>query len=280
MYSTKFFIIGMPCSGKTTYLAMLINMLIDSSGTTKFYKKIEDMPEGYEYFESLGRQLLEGKELARTRISVYNRICIPLWDFTGKKYLLDVPDISGEIFRDLIKDRRITKKIVRRISESECLLFFINYYNMSWEKIIPLQKKKNSNTNEKELLDSNLEDRREVNQSEIVELLQTLLDLKLNKPYIRFVLSAWDKVEKEKGENILPEKFVKEVFPLLYQFVKTNSKYLKAEYWGISAQGGDFQDPKDIERIKKEEYNAIKVVEPTGKHSSDLTALLYLKEDR
>ena len=119
-------------------------------------------------------------------------------------------------------------------------------------------------------------DKREANQSEVVELLQTLLDLKLNRPYIRFVLSAWDKVEDEKGKDILPSKFVEEMFPLLYQFVETNSKYFKAEYWGVSAQGGDFQNPKDIERIEEEEYNAIKVIEPTGRRSSDLTALLYL----
>ena len=42
------------------------------------------------------------------------------------------------------------------------------------------------------------------------------------------------------------------------------------------AQGGDFQNLEDVKRIEEEEYNAIKVIEPTGKRSSDLTALLYL----
>lgn len=281
MQTTKFFMVGMPGSGKTTYLAMLVNMLVDGGSKTKLYKKVEDMPEGYEHFKEFGKQLLECKELDRTRRLVYNKISIPLWDSSKNAYLLDVPDISGEVFRDLIKDRRITQKIVDRISESDCLLFFINYKNMSWEKRIPLQKentdKKETAINKKETSDSNLDDRREANQSEVVELLQTLLDLKLNRPYIRFVLSAWDRVEDEKGADILPSKFVEEMFPLLYQFVDTNSKYLKAEYWGVSAQGGDFQSSKDIERIEKDEYNAIKVVEPTGECSSDLTALLYLR---
>lgn len=280
MRSTKFFMVGMPGSGKTTYLAMLSNMLVDGSNDTKLSKKVEDMPEGYEYFNEFGKQLLECKELDRTRRLVYNNLRIPLWDALENEYLLDVPDISGEVFRDLVKDRRITQEIVDRIRESDCLLFFINYKNMSWEKRIPLQKentgKKNICVNKKEVSDSNLADKREANQSEVVELLQTLLDLKLNRPYIRFVLSAWDKVEDEKGKDILPSKFVEEMFPLLYQFVETNSKYFKAEYWGVSAQGGDFQNPKDIERIEEEEYNAIKVIEPTGRRSSDLTALLYL----
>lgn len=280
MQTAKFFMIGMPGSGKTTYLAMLSNVLVDGNSDTKLYKKVEDMPEGYEYFSNFGKQLLECKELDRTRRLVYNNLRISLWDALENEYLLDVPDISGEVFRDLVKDRRITQEIVDRIKESDCLLFFINYKNMSWENRIPLQKKnidkKNIDVKREVISDSNLADKREANQSEVVELLQTLLDLKLSRPYIRFVLSAWDKVEAEKGKDILPSKFVEEMFPLLYQFVETNSKYFKAEYWGVSAQGGDFQNSEDVKRIEKEEYNAIKVIEPTGKRSSDLTALLYL----
>jgi len=273
--------VGMPGSGKTTYLAMLSNMLVDGDKDVKLSKKVEDMPEGYEYFSKYGKQLLECKELDRTQSLVYNNLRIALCDALGNEYLLDVPDISGEVFRDLVKDRRITREIVNRIGESDCLLFFINYINMSWERRIPLQKensdKKNIDVKKKETADLNLTDKREANQSEVVELLQILLDLKLNRPYIRFVLSAWDKVEAEKGKEVLPSKFVEETFPLLYQFVETNSKYFKAEYWGgVSAQGGDFQNPEDVKRIEEEEYNAIKVIEPIGKQSSDLTALLYL----
>lgn len=280
MQSTKFFMVGMPGSGKTTYLAMLSNMLVDGGKDFKLSKKVEDMPEGYEYFSKFGKQLLECKELDRTQRLVYNNLRIALWDALGNEYLLDVPDISGEVFRDLVKDRRITREIADRIGESDCLLFFINYKNMSWERRIPLQKEnidiKNIDVKKKETVDINLTDKREANQSEVVELLQTLLDLKLNRPHIRFVLSAWDKVEAENGKDILPSKFVEERFPLLYQFVETNSKNFKAEYWGVSAQGGDFQNPEDVKRIEEEEYNAIKVIEPTGRRSSDLTALLYL----
>jgi hypothetical protein len=272
--------VGMPGSGKTTYLAMLSNMLVDNCNDMKLSKKAEDIPEGYEYFSKFGRQLLECKELDRTRRLEYNSLKISLWDDVENEYLLDVPDISGEVFRDLVKDRRINRDIAKRIQESDCLLFFINYKNMSWERRIPLKRRnigeKNIYYMENKEPNSVLVSKREANQSEIVELLQTLFDLELNKPYIRFILSAWDRVEEEKGTDILPSKFVKKMFPLLHQFVETNSNYFKAEYWGVSAQGGDFRNPKDVERIEEEEYNAIKVVEPTGRKTNDLTALLYL----
>ncbi len=280
MQTTKFFMVGMPGSGKTTYLAMLSNMLVEGFLDVKLSKKVEDMPEGYEYFSKFGKQLLECKELDRTQSLAYNNLRISLWDTLSNEYLLDVPDVSGEVFRDLVKDRRINREIADRIRESDCLLFFINFNNMSWERRIPLQRenshKKNIDVKKKEIADLNLTDKREANQSEVVELLQTLLDLKLKRPYIRFVISAWDMVEVEKGKDILPSEFVEDMFPLLYQFVETNSKYFEAEYWGVSAQGGNFQNPEDVKRIEVEEYKAIKVIEPTGKRSNDLTALLYL----
>lgn len=280
MQSTKFFMVGMPGSGKTTYLAMLSNMLIDCVSTTKLYKKVNDMPEGYEYIEEYGKNLLQGKILSRTPSEMYNEMHMPLYDRDGKQYLLDIPDLSGEVFRDLVQDRRIEKRIVNRIRETDCILFFINFKNMSIEKRIPLHKnptdkKDNSDTNKVKPMAMDLDKQREANQSEVVELLQTLLELKQTTPYIRFVLSAWDKVEKECAD-ILPEKFAERKFPLIYQFVKANSKRLQGEYWGVSAQGGDFADESDMIRIENEEYGAIKVVDPTGKRSNDLTALLYI----
>lgn len=280
LQSTKFFMVGMPGSGKTTYLAMLSNMLVDCISTTKLYKKVNYMPEGYEYIEEYGRKLLQGKILNRTPSETYKEIRMLLYDRDGKQYVLDIPDLSGEVFRDLVKDRRIEKKLVNRIRETDCILFFINFQNMSIEKRIPLHKNRNDKNNNydnntEELMAMDVDNQREANQSEVVELLQTLLELKQESSNIRFVLSAWDKVEEE-SEGILPEKYVEKKFPLLYQFVKTNSKRLQGEYWGVSAQGGDFDDEADMKRIENEEYEAIMVVDPTGKRSNDLTALLYI----
>ncbi len=119
---------------------------------------------------------------------------------------------------------------------------------------------------------------REANQSEVVELLQALLELRSDNPElvnIRFVLSAWDMVEKDYGKNICPEEFMKKKFPLLYQFVITNTDRIKAEFWGISALGGDLNDQEDVKRLQEEEFNAIKVLPPGGVQSNDLTDLLY-----
>lgn len=93
----------------------------------------------------------------------------------------------------------------------------------------------------------NIEDSKEANESQVVDLLLALLEL-LNKTKkkinIRFIMSAWDMVEKEFEPSILPKNFMKQTFPLLYQCIQSNQDKINAEYWGISALGGDFDDQK------------------------------------
>lgn len=87
-------------------------------------------------------------------------------------------------------------------------------------------------------------------------------------------MSAWDMVEKEYGNEILPEEFAKKKFPLLYQCIYSNQDRMNFEFWGVSAIGGNLADRDDIKRIQSEESKAIKVVAPSGEQSNDLTALL------
>ena len=118
---------------------------------------------------------------------------------------------------------------------------------------------------------------REANESEVVELLQLILELlKKEKKLvdIKFIMSAWDVVEEEYGTDILPEQFTQQKFPLLYQCIKSNQDQIRPEFWGISAIGGDLNNPEEVKRLQKEEINAIKVVMPDGRKSNDLTALL------
>ena len=118
---------------------------------------------------------------------------------------------------------------------------------------------------------------REANESEVGELLQLILELlKKEKKLvdIKFIMSAWDVVEEEYGTDILPEQFTQQKFPLLYQCIKSNQDQIRPEFWGISAIGGDLNNPEEVKRLQKEEINAIKVVMPDGRKSNDLTALL------
>lgn len=280
MQKKNFFVAGMPGSGKTAYIGGLWIQLTEGIVPT-IYKKVPGyMPENLSKIDDIAKCILSCKNLERTKIGDNNNLEVLLNDKNENEVLLKLPDLAGEIFRDLVKDRQMDNEIVSMLAETDCILFFTYYRNMSKEGRIKLSER---NLNEDSAINSeqnslgNIEDSKEANESQVVDLLLALLELlkkDKNKIHIRFIMSAWDMVEKEFGSSMLPENFMKQTFPLLYQCIQNNQDRINFEYWGISALGGDFDDQKDRERLTIEEMNAIKVVEPNGNTTHDLTKVL------
>lgn len=277
MQTKEIFLAGMPGSGKTAYIGSTWNMIAEGSIPTKLSKKVGSMPEDYNKIDEISKQLLSYSDLKRTKEVESEALKITLCDSQGNDVYVDIPDLAGEIFRDLVKDRRLKKEIVTRLIHADCILFFIYYKNMSDEKRISILDNNREDDDSSNLYNVEISKNREANQSEIVELLQAILEFLEDSSLIvniRFVLSAWDMVEKEYGSDINPEQFLEMKFPLLYQYIITNCDRMNAEFWGISAIGGNLNDPEDVSRLQKEEFNAIKVIPPKGVRSNDLTALL------
>lgn len=277
MQTKEIFLAGMPGSGKTAYIGSTWNMIAEGSIPTKLSKKVGSMPEDYNKIDEISKQLLSYSDLKRTKEVESEALKITLCDSQGNDVYVDIPDLAGEIFRDLVKDRRLKKEIVTRLIHADCILFFIYYKNMSDEKRISILDNNREDDDSSNLYNVEISKNREANQSEIVELLQAILEFLEDSSLIvniRFVLSAWDMVEKEYGSDINPEQFLEKKFPLLHQYIITNCDRMNAEFWGISAIGGNLNDPEDVSRLQKEEFNAIKVIPPKGDRSNDLTALL------
>ena len=282
-----FFMAGMPGSGKTTYLASLWTLLSEGCVSTMYKKEVGVMPEDCATLNQIAQEILSYKDIERTKIGEKVKLSIPLKDENGADVFLRIPDLAGEVFRNLVEDRQLPKEMVSRLREADCILFFTYYKNMSYEKRIVdgsydtvNREYTNDENKDKQTsagLDNQINKKRDANESEVVELLLSLLELlkKSKKSVnIRFIMSAWDMVEKEYGNEILPEEFAKKKFPLLYQCIYSNQVRMNFEFWGVSAIGGNLADRDDIKRIQSEESKAIKVVAPSGEQSNDLTALL------
>lgn len=132
-------------------------------------------------------------------------------------------------------------------------------------------------TESKEQVENKKEEQKKYNnQSALVELLQSIIYLVPHSLNIRFVISAWDLVEKEVEQDIVtPEEYIKMKLPLLYQYLVFNSKLIYYEIWGVSAQGGDFEDEGDLIKLQSdngEDY--VCVVDSKANTSKDLTKLL------
>ncbi len=304
MNKKKVFMIGMPSSGKTTYLASLCRLLLYGEQKTEWRLDIKDVPEGFDEIRKFIKNLNSYKIVGRTQ-EIYD-IGLNLYNQNQEWMQFVVPDSSGEIFRDLVYDRRIASNIMDQIVESDMLLFFINVNTMILEDRIKLGEKsaikqlneeqgdkviqsaedkveeyagdkENEQIESKEQVKNKEEEQKKYNnQSALVELLQDIIYLVPHSLNIRFVISAWDLVEKEfKQDKVTPEEYIKRKLPLLYQYLVFNSKLVDYDIWGVSAQGGDFDDEDDLKKLQSnngEDY--VCVVDSKADISKDLTKLL------
>lgn len=304
MNKKKVFMIGMPSSGKTTYLASLCRLLLYGEQKTEWKLDIKDVPEGFDQIREFIKNLNSYKIVGRTQ-EVYD-IGLNLYNKNQEWMQFVVPDSSGEIFRDLVYDRRIASNIMDQIVESELLLFFINVNTMISEERIRLGEKsaiqhlneeqgdkviqsaedkveehagdkENEQIQSKEQVKNKEEEQKKYNnQSALVELLQNIIYLVPHSLNIRFVISAWDLVEKEfKQDKVTPEEYIKRKLPLLYQYLVFNTKLIDYEVWGVSAQGGDFDDEDDLKKLQSNNgKDYVYVVDSKADTSKDLTKLL------
>ena len=306
MDKKKVFMIGMPSSGKTTYLASLCRLLLYGGQETGWKLDVKDVPEGFERVQILIKNINSYKAVKRTYGLELNNVALSLYNQNQEWMQFVVPDSSGEIFRDLVYDRRIASNIMDHIVESDMLLFFINVNTMIWEERIKLGEKsaikqlneeqgdkvtqsaediveeyardrENEQIKSKEQVKNKEKEQKKYNnQSALVELLQIIIYLVPHSLNIRFVISAWDLVEKEfKQDKVTPKEYIKIKLPLLYQYLEFNPKLIDYEIWGVSAQGGDFDDEDDLKKLQSnngEDY--ICVVDSKADTSKDLTKLL------
>lgn len=284
------FMIGMPSSGKTTYLVSLTSMLMLGEIETLLTLKNCDIPEGMENIQDEIRDFNKFQPVGRTLRAAGGWIELPLTDKRGDKVWLRIPDLSGEIFLDLVCERRLKKDIAAHLRGADVLLFFLNLNTITHDKLIPVNGETAIGIIEKGYKDSVLESakalpretgmqkERQVTQSDLVELLQCVHYLANKRIKVKLIISAWDSIEKQfKPGFKTPEKCIEQSLPLLSQFLSSNPDRIDSEIWGVSAQGFDFTNPEELEKCLMDDIgNHARVITPEGQETHDLTRLLFL----
>jgi len=284
MNKKRVFMIGMPSSGKTTFLASLCRLLLHGEQETEWSLDISDVPEGLENIKKMIKNLDSYREVGRTLESAIYNVELNLYNQYQEWIQFVVPDLSGEIYQNLVYDRRISFNIMDQIAKSDVLLFFINFNTMIPEERIKLNEEsaiqklnqEQGNDNQKCIETEEPKVKKYNDQSALVELLQSIIYLVPHSLNIRFVVSAWDLVEKAfKVDKLTPERYIKRKLPLLYQYLMCNTEKFSYEIWGASAQGGDFNNKEDLQRLQRENgENFVYVVDNKASISNDLTKLL------
>ncbi len=287
MEKIHYFMVGMPSGGKTSYIVRLCIQLINESNM--MYKLMDGrLPDGLCHIQEQMDIMDSFQNIMRTFENVCYDITLPLVNETGENIALVIPDLSGEHYRRLVEERYISKMIYDRLQKADTILFFINTETMEKEDRLDCNEASTASLIEQSMKMEEQDNAKlpmkkilmpeKATQSQVVDLIQILLGLAKKKIRVKFVMSAWDRVEKKiSKENLIPEDYLKEQLPLLYQYIISNLDKLEYEVFGVSAQGAEYADKREMERLQDADVDIetlVKVVMPDGTKYQDISRLL------
>jgi len=244
-----FLLIGLPGTGKTSFLAALWYMvsLPDVSGLV-----LERLDGDSQYLNEIRSAWLKYKPVPRNSADSEQAASMLLnHRETGRAGRLSFPDLSGEAFRSQWSQRQLTHSYDRNLHEATGGVLFVHPDNMIRPQRIDVvnaalesmgvdeqQKKpkvKVSDWDEEKAEKS-------PTQVQLVDILQFMAARNdFRRPFrLAIVVSAWDRIVHN---NRKPSEWISTELPLLKQFLDSNDDLFAVAFFGISAQGARYALP-------------------------------------
>lgn len=256
--NTNFIIMGLPASGKTTFLAALWHLVEANEAECRLrfvggsgdYTYLNMITEAWRTFNPVPRTSQVGdKDVTIQLMDAETQVC-------GQAFF---PDLAGETFDRQVEDRVCKPEFIDALSQNRGILFFINAdvkedalsineFNSRIPAIVsdadPFVEAESST----ELREWSPQDLPE--QVKIVQLLSDLIrpPFELLQRRIAVMISAWDLV---RDMQLTPSDWLALHMPLVSQFLKANSVYFESRVYGVSAQGVRLEDDAAINDIAK-----------------------------
>jgi hypothetical protein len=276
--SNQFVMIGLPATGKTSFLAALWYLV--QHGEVEHRLTLERMEGDSKHLNQISNLWAGCEVVPRTSTSSERTVSMVLNDTSTKKTItLTFPDLSGESFMSQWVDRHFTVSYNESLKESVGGVLFISPLNYQKPARIPsasLLKEigETGQPNDERDGEGSIpwDPTQAPTQVQLVELLQFIAGREYFKPPFRLalVISAWDQL---KGEKVSPQKWLADVMPFLSQFLESNRRLLDFNVYGVSAQGGDYT--KDVDELTGMSASERILIEGDGvKNPHDLTELL------
>ncbi|AFW01775.1 hypothetical protein BAR24_14880 [Gluconobacter oxydans] len=267
-------IVGMPASGKSTFIAALRHLLIADEVATAL--ELTALSDNERHVNTLEADWLACTEVQRTKTATEGWVEFRVRDrATGCEAILSVPDLRGETFEQPLCAGRCDRELYEALDDADALLLFTNAdrpddaslisdFNDMFDDAEPQTEKKAGSK------PAPFDPTAMPEEAKIVEFLQMAnrrpLRPKLRK--IGIVISAWDLV----STDVTPEKWFAEHRPMIDQFLSNNADLWELRLYGVSAIGGRLpRDKKKLNKMKPSK-RIILVGEQTTAH--DLTSPL------
>lgn len=242
-------IVGLPESGKTTFLAALWHLVRETGSQTAL--TFEQLRDGnYTHLNELAKRWRQGKIQLRTQLAGMRTVSMRLKDGDGRLVEVTFPDVPGEDFSRMWEKRDLDKGMVATMTAPSILLL-VNGNTIklpAWvaERValakamgVPVQEGGEEAKWTPDLAPT---------QVKIVDLLQMLMsdDLDVGERRLALVITAWDRVV---GEELTPIELLASKLPLLDQYLRSGRDPWTWRVWGLSAQGGVYEDPEKNEKF-------------------------------
>lgn len=240
---------GLPGSGKTTFLAALWHVLDERSSETRL--RLTGLSVDRTYLHQITADWQKCSQVQRTKLEHEQVVNLSLASGTTE-FELTVPDLSGEGFEQQLRDRKIGVVHHENIQRATGLVLFVHArvkegtrlsYSRQLGAVLDGAPPQRAGTDaaggnaQKPAIDPwSIE--KLPTQVALVELLQFALESVARKVRVAVVISAWDLVEKTSFTGT-PHEYLKRELPLLRQFLDSNDDRLEHTVFGVSAQGGD-----------------------------------------
>jgi len=283
---------GLPGSGKTTFLAALWHVLDERSSETCL--KLKGLSVDRTYLHQIMADWQKCSQVQRTKLEHEQVVNLRLARGTTE-FELTVPDLSGEGFEQQLRDRNVGVEHHENIQRATGFVLFVHArvkegtrlsYSRQLSAVLDGAHPERARTGaagenaQKAAIEPWSIDKLPT-QVALVELLQFALESVVRKVRVAVVISAWDLVEKTSFTGT-PHEYLKRELPLLRQFLDSNDDRLEHTVFGVSAQGGDItvEEQKSALLGLDDALKRIKVLHDS-ESSQDITRpIAWLLEER
>ncbi len=267
-------LIGLPATGKTSFLAALHHYL-GTHPKNSILQKVRLSPDEV-YLNSIEERWLDCKSQNRTIQAEGEGLSVSMYLKDIRKdqeFILNVPDIKGEAFEEQLEHRQWTKEYQEQVEMAAGIFFFIHPAKLMQHNLMgdvpsddeffsPKEEdQEDINRTNLDLIDWNVSNvPTQVNVIEILQLHSEKIS-SANPLSIFFILSAWDE-QLNKEHSISPKEWLHTNLPLLKQYLSANEERINYEVAGVSAQGGDYEKEEDLQELqsKDNQEERIKIV--------------------
>jgi hypothetical protein len=249
-------IIGLPESGKTTFLAALWHLVTARDVSTLL--QFQNLMAGdATHLNVITARWRDAKVQDRTAIGGNRLVSMNLKDAEDRPVRVTFPDVPGEAYRRMWEDRECEREVAEVLKAGNVLLFVhadaIRPPKWVVDEVA-LSKAVGLEVPDAEKIPWH--PRLAPTQVQLIGLLQLLRapPLETGPRRLAIMLSAWDKAE---GEELAPDAYLEAKLPLLAQYLRRGTDGWTYRIYGVSAQGGEY-DAVDPAAMRKPEAEALR----------------------